>query len=185
MIADEWQTTSSNSVVVPTSQAILSQALIGPLVAPAGWRSELVHSASSSSNESETNLINNDTSFFEKHEEYQTLNTTDAPPIIFSSTKQANQIINEIPSTPILPLTPVSSNSTNEYVDESMYDSSIQEQKTYVTTDQQPEPIILHKKLPNNTVTYQQNISVRYLQPPTPPPPEPIIIRNKKKTISH
>lgn len=38
-------------------------------------------------------------------------------------------------------------------------------------------PIVLHRKMPNNQVTYQQNVSVRYLQPPTPPPPGPIIIR--------
>jgi len=181
MIADEWQTTSSSSVVVPTSQAILSQALKGPLVPPAGWRSELVHSASSTSNESETDLINTNTSFFEKHEEYETLNTTDAPPIIFSSTKEENRIVNEIPSTTIFPSTTVSSDSTNEYFNASICEGSIQEEKTFITTDQQPEPIILHKTLPNNTVTYKQNISVRYLQPPTPPPPEPIIIRNKKK----
>ena len=43
---------------------------------------------------------------------------------------------------------------------------------------QQPPPMIVHRKLANNLVTYQQNISVRYLRPPTPPAPGPLIIRN-------
>lgn len=42
-------------------------------------------------------------------------------------------------------------------------------------------PVIVHRKLPNNLVTYQQNVSVRYLQPPPLPPPGPLIIR----TSSH
>lgn len=38
-------------------------------------------------------------------------------------------------------------------------------------------PVIVRRKLPNNLVTYQQNVSVRYLQPPPLPPPGPLIIR--------
>jgi hypothetical protein len=29
----------------------------------------------------------------------------------------------------------------------------------------------------NNRITYRQDVSIRYLQPPTPPPPDPVIIR--------
>jgi hypothetical protein len=43
---------------------------------------------------------------------------------------------------------------------------------------EQPPPMIVHRKLANNLVTYQQNISLRYLRPPSPPPPGPLIIRN-------
>jgi hypothetical protein len=39
-----------------------------------------------------------------------------------------------------------------------------------------PNPEIINKPNPNQ-VTYQQNVSVRYLVPPTPPPPGPLIIR--------
>ncbi|CAF2030745.1 unnamed protein product [Rotaria magnacalcarata] len=39
-----------------------------------------------------------------------------------------------------------------------------------------PNPQIIVKQNPDQ-VTYQQNVSVRYLVPPTPPPPGPLIIR--------
>ncbi len=39
-----------------------------------------------------------------------------------------------------------------------------------------PNPEIITKSNPDH-VTYQQNVSVRYLVPPTPPPPGPLIIR--------
>ena len=44
---------------------------------------------------------------------------------------------------------------------------------------EQPPPMIVHRKLANNLVTYHQNVSVRYLRPPSPPPPGPLIIRNE------
>lgn len=45
-----------------------------------------------------------------------------------------------------------------------------------VHNDPNPEMITKHSP---NPVTYQQNITVRYLVPPTPPPPGPLIIRGK------
>ncbi|CAF1148591.1 unnamed protein product [Didymodactylos carnosus] len=49
-----------------------------------------------------------------------------------------------------------------------------------------PNPNIIYKKNPNH-VTYQQNIGVRYLVPPTPPPPGPIVIRGTylRKELHH
>jgi len=41
-----------------------------------------------------------------------------------------------------------------------------------------PNPEIITKPSPDH-ITYQQNVSVRYLVPPTPPPPGPLIIRGK------
>lgn len=41
-----------------------------------------------------------------------------------------------------------------------------------------PNPQIITKENPEQ-VTYKQNVSVRYLVPPTPPPPGPLIIRGK------
>jgi len=186
MIADEWQTTRTRSTVVPTSsEAILAQALPGRLATPAGWRSEIIRSTSATSNDSETNLINTGTRVVGKHEEYKTLNTTDAPPMIFSSTStnEANRVVNEIPSTTILSSRTISGNSVSEYNEASICESSSQKQKKSVIKEQQQEPLIIRKTLPNNTVTYQQNVSIRYLQPPTPPPPEPLIIRKKKVLI--
>jgi hypothetical protein len=41
-----------------------------------------------------------------------------------------------------------------------------------------PNPEIITKPNPDH-ITYQQNVSVRYLVPPTPPPPGPLIIRGR------
>jgi hypothetical protein len=41
---------------------------------------------------------------------------------------------------------------------------------------QDPNPEVVMKSNPDH-LTYQQNVSVRYLVPPTPPPPGPLIIR--------
>jgi hypothetical protein len=48
--------------------------------------------------------------------------------------------------------------------------------KSHPDLNNDPNPEIITKSNPNH-VTYQQNVSVRYLVPPTPPPPGPLIIR--------
>jgi len=179
MLANEWSTTNE----LPPTESILAQALPTSLAAPQGWRSEVLDSSSPIPSDIGTDLINTSSSSFEKYEEYKTLSTTDAPPIIFSSTNEVNRLINEIPSATL------NSSSVNEYNNTIIDESLSQEQKRFLTKDQrnliinnddqQLPPIIIRKTLPNNTVTYQQNVSVRYLQPPTPPPPGPIIIRKK------
>jgi hypothetical protein len=60
-----------------------------------------------------------------------------------------------------------------------------QEQRHIINTieTQHPPPVFLRKKLPNNAVTYKQNVSLRYLRPPTPPPPGPLIIRKNRKNL--
>ena len=40
--------------------------------------------------------------------------------------------------------------------------------------DPNPEHIRRHN---NDRITYQQDVAIRYLQPPTPPPPAPVIVR--------
>jgi hypothetical protein len=181
MTSNEWQTMCASSNIAPTSETILEQALPESLAAPTGWRSEILRSSSS---------LSNQTGFFEQSGDYTTLNTADTSPIIFSSINETNRIVNEIPSSTILPSTTISSNSVHEYINTPIYDNLSQEQRRILIKDrqnsttnidnQQQEPIIVHKKLPNGSIVYQQNVSVRYLQPPTPPPPEPIIIRKKK-----
>ena len=47
----------------------------------------------------------------------------------------------------------------------------------------QVPPVIVRRKLPNNLVTYQQNIAVKYLQPPPLPPPGPLIIRTNDRFL--
>jgi hypothetical protein len=177
MLANEWSTNNE----LPPTDSILAQALPSALAAPHGWRSEVLDSSSPIPTDLGTDLINTNSSAYERHEEYKTLSTNDAPPIIFSSSNEVNRLINEIPSATV---------NGNEYNNTISDESYIQEHKTYLTKqqqsniitnslDQQEPPIVLRKTLPNNTVTYQQNVSVRYLQPPTPPPPGPIIIRKK------
>ncbi|UJR31206.1 hypothetical protein I4U23_018710 [Adineta vaga] len=172
------------------TDVILKQALPGTLATPNGWHSEIVGSSSSTfKNDFDSKLLNNTNgNVFEKHEEYKTLNTSDGPPVIFSSSSETNRFINELPSSASLTTATNFNNSAfaeykNTHIDEN-YDH---EQKTVLTEEQraaivnidtqQPPPLIIRKKATDNAVTYEQNISVRYLQPPTPPPQGPIIIR--------
>ncbi|CAF0777803.1 unnamed protein product [Adineta steineri] len=152
--------------------------LSGKLAAPSGWRNESVPSSLSP--------LSDDTDSYrncsEKHEHYKTLNTCDGPPMIFSSTDEINEVINEKPSSKHL-----RSISFNDYNDTSIENNPCQERKTVLTEEQRTAinsidnckipPVVVHKKLANNIVKYNQRITVRYLQPPTPPPPGPIIIR--------
>ena len=179
------QTINGNSNVFSTSESVLAQALPGSLSTPKGWYSEIINSSDTETNFNPCNSIS-----IGNHEEYKTLNTADAPPMIFSSTNQANRTVNEVSSSAIFPSTNISSIS-DEYNNTSTDSHIIEEKKHILTKEEQnlienvenreQPPVVIHKKLGNNTVTYKQNISVRYLQPPTPPPPEPIIIRKKKR----
>jgi hypothetical protein len=180
MLANEWSTTNE----LPPTESILAQALPTTLAAPHGWRSEVLDSSSSIPSDLGMDLINRNSSPFEKTEEYKTLSTNDAPPIIFSSTNEVNRLINEIPSTTV---------NGNEYNNTIIDENLNQEQKIFLTKEQRDlianidlheSPLIIRKTLPNNTVTYQQNVSVRYLQPPTPPPPGPIIIRKENFVLN-
>ncbi|CAF0896677.1 unnamed protein product [Adineta steineri] len=49
--------------------------------------------------------------------------------------------------------------------------------QTHPDVHHDPNPEIISKPNPTHQVTYEQNISLRYLVPPTPPPPGPLIIR--------
>ena len=175
MLANELSPTAS----------ILAQALPGSLAAPNGWRSEIVDGSSSPlPDDIGTDFIHTSSSAFDKHEEYKTLNTLDAPPIIFPSSNETSRTVNEIPfSTRFTPKTTTRSSSAvlADTTNESYKTFVDKDQRNILTNslDQDLPPLVLHKTLPDNTVTYQQNVSVRYLQPPTPPPPGPIIIRKK------
>jgi hypothetical protein len=148
--------------------SIVAQALPSPLATPAGWHSEVIDSDTPLPIDVGINRIN-------------TINTSQ---------------INRIPTRYI--------NTTNQYVDTAIGGNTAYQQQSVLTEQQQPilvgqqqsilteqqqrnlinmvetqqpPPIFLRKTLPNNLVTYKQNIAVRYLQPPTPPPPGPLIIR--------
>ena len=171
-VAEEWDELWGQSTAGSNTNAILAQSLPSSLAAPTGWHSELVEESSIPSN-AETNYQQN-------YDEYQTIRTSDAPPMIYSSNNQHDRVVEEIPI------------ENGPYSTERVYQRpGFREQKMFINDAQrnsrmdnvvthQTEPaLIVHKKLPNNQVTYQQNVSVRYLQPPTPPPPGPIIIRKR------
>ena len=133
----------------------LAQALQGPLAAPAGWRSQVIHSNFSSS----TNNLAND------YEHCDTANTYD--------NTHYNQTSSNI------------THNNNRYIDTPYNENSFhqeQQQNNVIHSvgHQQQPPLIVRRQLPNNLVTYQQNVSVRYLKPPSPPPPGPLIIRKYK-----
>ena len=138
----------TNAQYIPTLPAVLAP--------PTGWRSEIVHANSSGI---VTNNTNNNYGRYNLTNSYDNLQT---PPIL--------------------------SASYGEYNNTSIDNYSLHQQRALLTQQQQrnivrtvesqyPPPLLVRKTLPDNQVTYQQNVSVRYLQPPTPPPPGPLIIR--------
>lgn len=137
--------------------AIVTEVLPSALATPAGWRSEILQSDLPFS----TTTTSSDA--FRANTE-------------FHSTNYVDEYSTQIPRT----LTA----SSNQYVNTSMANISLDEQEIIrrVETQQEP-PLVIHKQLPNNLVTYQQNISLRYLEPPPPPPPGPIIIRKKRVSL--
>jgi hypothetical protein len=72
-----------------------------------------------------------------------------------------------------------SSSSSQQAIEDNNYEKFIAEHPELYND---PNPEIITKTNPNQ-VTYQQNVSVRYLVPPTPPPPGPLIIRGTKRSF--
>lgn len=67
---------------------------------------------------------------------------------------------------------------TNVYDEQQFAFNEQQESNAFHQVQRQNlPPLIIRKQLPNNSVVYRQNVSVRYLQPPPLPPPGPLIIR--------
>lgn len=181
--------------ITTRSDEIIAQALPSPLHAPPGWRSVVIHSNSPIPTGDGLNLQNTTNSY----EEYNTSNTFGGAGYNTSNafggggyntsntygagfntanlsntyneynTSGFNQSATEFLNTSLN--TNLSSQNQRVYTD--------QEQRHIINTieTQHPPPVFLRKKLPNNAVTYKQNVSLRYLRPPTPPPPGPLIIR--------
>ena len=195
MNSEESQNTDRSSNILPTTESHVIQALPRVFAAPLGWHSELVRSPVLVPTESESYLIDSYTSSLNKHEANTTLNTPSASLMTFSSTNDPNHMFNQLSSSTILPTTTTTTatasvNSSGVEVSNAlMAKCSSQKQKSILIEDQQSSkanseneqslPLILQQTLPNHTITYQQNISVRYLQPPTPPSPGPLIIRKE------
>lgn len=181
MITNEWPTANT---VISTADSIVSHALPGPLAAPPGWHSEVLSSDAivathETTTTTATNVINADSTVntFSNYDEYKTLNTSDAPPMIYSSTNETNQVVHQIPTTEY--------SQTGSIYNEKVYSSQQQENSILNENVFQQPPVVIHKTLPNNDVTYEQHVSVKYLQPPSPPPPGPIIIRKNLPKKNH
>ena len=69
-----------------------------------------------------------------------------------------------------------SSKQINDNDDKCIFDDYRQVISSHSDIYRDPQTEIIKKPNPDQ-LTYQQNISVRYLVPPTPPPPGPLIIR--------
>lgn len=124
--------------------------LPGSLAAPVGWRSEVVHSNSPILTD---NVIVNNSEAYNRNNAFATQHVSSA--VVNDHAAIHGQFYRQ---DPLL---------------------TQQQQRNIVrrVETQYPPPVVLRKTLPNNQVTYQQNVLVRYLQPPTPPPPGPLIIR--------
>ena len=148
--------------------SIPKQTLPASLTAPPESHSTIIHSDSSISVGTETSQIKKHNISVDNYQNYCTTNTNNNSPI--------KKISSGIKS------------YTNEYINTSIYENSAHRQQPTLTEQtqekiirevehQDPPPIVIRKTLPNNTVTYKQNVSIRYLKPPAPPSPGPIIIR--------
>ncbi len=138
----------TDSQLIPTLPPLLA--------APVGWRSEIIDSNSPIPTDIEINANN-----------YGGSNIT--------NTYKTSQI-NQIPSTFLSNNTAYTNTSVN-HQQQSILTEQQQRNIVNIVEHQHPPPLLIRKTLPNNQVTYKQNISVRYLKPPTPPPPGPLIIR--------
>lgn len=171
----QWETNGinqSSGFASSTNQnSIQLQALAGPLAAPQGWRSQIIDSNSP---------IPIDTTNNEYYSNYNAGNNyNDQYTTHTYNTSQINQVPARF------------ARNVNEYRSRSVDDSSYYQQQMMLSEHDQhnlvqrverqyPPPVVINKTLPNNLVTYKQNIAVRYLKPPTPPPPGPLIIRKFK-----
>ncbi|CAF0949062.1 unnamed protein product [Adineta steineri] len=235
---------SSTSInpIQTNAESILMRALPAPLAAPAGWRSEIIHSNSPIPTDTAINLSSTNTSYQNDLDgPYKIINTTRTDQLSSGYIGNSNEYLSTSVggnvsqqgnswssgnayvdgyastggnilqqgnswkggNTYVDERASIGGNITqrgNTYIDEhasiggniSQHGNTWtggnilnrtntvltqQQQQNIINTVEHQNPLIIRKTLPNNTVTYQQNVSVRYLQPPTPPPPGPIIIR--------
>ncbi|UJR15308.1 hypothetical protein I4U23_002261 [Adineta vaga] len=197
-ISNLISSTSFNPITTH-AESIAIQALPAPLAAPCGWRSEIIHSNSPALTDQEREQLETNTNFNSSN--YQEYNTSQTNQYSSGCVENSNQYArgsaiqnrsfgghvtfadNESVAENALVLRNRSMEdnalvTTNRFHDDQTILTHQQQQDIIHRVEhQQPPPLVIRKPLQNNTVTYQQNISVRYLQPPTPPPPGPIIIR--------
>lgn len=195
------------------SDEIIAQALPSPLHAPPGWRSVVIHSNSPIPTDGGLNLHNTTNSYEEYNTSntfggagyntsnafgggYNTSNTFEAGlnTTNLSNTYGAGFDTANLSNTYNEYNTSGFNQSATDFLNTSL-NTNLSSQNRTVYTDQErrnimhtietqhPPPVFLRKTLPNNAVTYKQNVSLRYLRPPTPPPPGPLIIRKKKKKL--
>ena len=143
---------SVNALDDAAAAEIAAQSLPSSMAVPVDWHSEILDAEYETSPKQVNSSIHMDETFVDSQEQY----------------------------------VPVQTLTTRGYENNRQIDSSasILRTQSHASIDrylqQGQPPIIIRKQLPNNLLTYQQNISLRYLKPPTPPPPGPIIIRNQR-----
>jgi len=173
-------------------ETIIPQAIPPPLAAPAGWRSEIVYSNSPIPTDTEVNLVRTNNTFQNNYSVHNTTNTfntsqTDQLASSFINNNNNEYINRSIDENLIHQRQSAFTEQqqqnrihTIEHQQQSLLTEQQQQRIINNVVHQQPPPVIVRKTLPNNVVTYEQNVSVRYLKPPTPPPPGPLIIRKSQ-----
>lgn len=147
MLAPDIARNVVSNSTVTTNGAFLPT-LPGSLAAPPGWRSQIIHSDSASL--ATNNVIVNNSGGYNLDRQIRS--------------RSADNFTGY--------------NNASIYRQQGPFLSQQQQRNIVRTVETQyPPPLVVRKTLPNNQVTYQQNVSVRYLQPPTPPPSGPLIIR--------
>ncbi|CAF0842703.1 unnamed protein product [Adineta ricciae] len=204
-VASNFISSAPANRITTHAESIVFQALPAPLAAPVGWRSQIIHSNSPVFTDEERRLLESKTTYSSNYSEYNTNagvfnasavnrfsagytgNSDEYTSTSLSKNRATGGHVtfanNESVAENALALTDrsVENNAlvtTNRYHDNQTVLTERQQHDIIQRVEhQQPPPLIVRKSLPNNTVTYRQNVSVRYLQPPTPPPPGPLIIR--------
>lgn len=204
----QWQTAGNmqgltNSAATVRTDNILLNALPAPLAAPPGWRSQIIHSNSPLS--FHTNVSTDNTFANEYDEDISTTESLNTTQLVRNANNNRyiqksvsdnsiyhgqrsigdNSIQHERFIDNRRVIQPVFNDNVSYHQQNTVLNEQQQQQIIQQVEHQQPPPLVINKRLPNNLVTYQQNISVRYLKPPTPPTTGPLIIRKLSYSLSN
>lgn len=181
-VVSNFESSTPINTISTKTDLIIAQSLPAPLTAPVGWHSEIIDPNTPLDIDNQINLINTNNNYqgYNTNSNYQEYNT--------NNNYQEYNTINKFNTSAIGQSSSEYLNNNTEYLNASINENAIDRYQSQFTDEQQrnivnivenqqPPPLIVRKTLPNNSVTYRQNVSVRYLKPPTPPPPGPLIIR--------
>lgn len=167
---------SGHATFTSSTDAILHQAIPETLATPKGWHSEFLQASSAEFDNAQASnaaqWYNNDTISQEQQENFSSLNVDDGPPTLLSSYNETNEYSSGNTGTSL------NISSSEQPLPEKTVKLTAEQRAAIANIDsQQPPPLVIRKHSTEAPMNYVQNVSIRYLQPPTPPLPGPIIIR--------